>query len=266
MSVFWTDEYEATTPWPMTHARILHTSLAQQASAVFANSEIEGFAATNALSPATYTYWQPSLMPTNWVMEFAAPQMVDAIAIGASWIAGRSFRVLTSVSGVWSEKIVFTQSGLYGNGAVLALFEPQMVDRVSIEITGTAPVVGVIYVGQAMVMPRREWAAMPSLRFQRRTEFEQNISEGGQWLGRSIARIATEGRYAWEYLPPEFVGNDLDAFSRAARVRPFFIAAHPSKSVLNCDLAWVRQDIRPERMGIKNFWRVSFDATGYSRD
>lgn len=265
MSVHWTAGYAAASPYPMTHARILHTSLAALDATISANSEVEGFAAENAISPATFSYWQPSVMPTNWTVEFAAPQLVDAVAIGAASVSGRTIRIVTYAAGVWTERIVLSQSGVHGDSAILALFAPIVAERVTIEITGAVPVIGVIYVGQAMVMERREFAALGQLAYARRTEFDQTVSEGGQWLGRSVARISTEASFAWDYLTPDFVRDHVDPFSRAARVRPFFIAPMPSKVATDCHLAWVRQDIRPTRMGMKGFQSVAFDAIGYAR-
>lgn len=260
MSVHWTAGYAAASPWPMTHARILHTPLT---GTVAADSSVEGFAAANAANPNTYSFWKPAVTPVGWSVTFAAPQTVDAVGIGAAQIAGRGVTVATFASGVWTNRISFTQSGVAGDSAALALFAPVVAEAVGLFFGGIVPVVGVIYAGRAMVMPRAEFTGMGQLTYSRRTEFEQNISEGGQWLGRSVARIATQGQFAWEYLGEDFVRDELDPFSRAAQVRPFFLAPMPSRVAADCHLAWVREDIRPQRMGVKGFQRVAFDAIGH---
>jgi hypothetical protein len=263
MSVHWTAGYASAAPYPMTHARILHTPLA---GTVTATSAVEGFAASNAASPNTYSYWQPSAMPADWLLVFGSPQVVDAVGIGASTLGGRTITVATLSGGSYTDRITLTETGVGAQSCVLTLFQAVTCDAVRVRFSGSVPYVGVIYAGQAMAMERAEFSGLGQLDYSRRTEFEQNVSEGGQWLGRSIARVSNEASFGWEYLTPEFVRDSIEPFSRAARQRPFFIAPMPSKVATDCHLAWVRQDIRPARMGIKGFQRVAFDATGYARN
>lgn len=257
MSVFWTAGYEAATPHPMTHARILHTPLS---GTISATSTVEGFEAANAGNPNTYSYWKPAVTPASWVIEFGATRTVDAVGVGAATIAGRTVAVATYAGGVWTYRATAVAAD---NGALVHLFAPVACERVLVEVSGAVPVIGVIYAGRAMVMPRREFTGLGQLLHSRRTEFEQNVSEGGQWLGRSVARISTQTQFAWEYLDAAFVRDELDPFSRAAAVRPFFLAPMPGRVAADCHLAWVREDIRPQRMGVKGFQRVAFDATGH---
>jgi hypothetical protein len=260
MSVFWTPGYAAATPWPMMHARILHTAVA---GTITASTEVEGFEALNAGSPNTYSYWQPSETPASWEIDFGAAVSIDAVGIAAATLAGRVVEVDTYAGGSWTERISCSPAD---DSALLMLFEAVSAEKVRVRIEGTVPVVGVIYAGQALVMPVREFAKMGPMRHSPRTEFAQNLSEGGQWLGRSVARIAKAASFGWDYLPASFVDGAFVAFQKAARTRPFFLASLPSIAAAECHFAWVKADIVPARMGVRGYYTVGFDATGHARD
>lgn len=260
MSVFWTPGYAAATPWPMTHSRILHTSVA---GTITASTEVEGFEAALAASPNTTTFWQPSETPASWEIDFGGTVDVDAVGIAAATLAGRVVEVDTYAGGSWTERISCSPTD---DSALLMLFETVAAERVRVRIEGTVPVVGVIYAGEALVLPVREFVKMGPMRHSPRTEFADNITEGGQWKGRSVARIAKVASFSWDYLPASFVDGAFVAFQKAARTRPFFLAALPSISAAECHYTWVRSDIVPSRMGLRGYYTFGFDATGYARD
>lgn len=260
MSVTWTAGYAATSPYPMTHARILYTPASGSATA---SSEVEGYEAALALNPDTYSYWLPSATPATWAVDFGSPKAVDAVGIAAHSLAGQTVAVDTWNGTAWVEQV--PAFAVTDNGPLLVLFAEVTTDKVQIRVDGIPQPVGVIYAGKALVMPQKSYVGLGQINLKRRTEYKINQTEGGLWAGRSIARVSLIAAYQWTHLTDAFYLANVEPFSFSARQYPFFLAARPSGYPEETTYAWVAADIAPERMGVLDFCSVGFEAIGYSR-
>ncbi len=259
MSVIWNTAY-ATQSLPMTHARILYLN---RAGTVTASSEVEGFEAVRAAQPDTYSFWQPAVTPATWEVDFGSPFTVDAVAIGAHGLAGQTVAVETWTGSSWVSQVVAT--AIDDAGAVMLLFAPVVTQKVRLTVAGVPAPVGVIYVGQALVMAQKAFAGLGQINLKRRTEFKTNQSEGGQWVGRSIARVALGASYSWEHLTDAWYLANMEPFSLIAREAPFFLAARPQGYAAEVVYGWVAKDIQPERMGVRDLCSVALEITGHMR-
>lgn len=260
MSVTWTAGYAAASLYPMTHARILYTPASGAATA---SSAVEGFEAALALNSDTYSYWLPSAMPATWAVDFGSSKAVDAVGIAAHSLAGQTVAVDTWDGTAWVEQV--PAFAVTDNGPLLMLFAEVTTAKVQIRVTGTAQPVGVIYAGKALVMPSKAYVGLGQINLKRRTEFKINQTEGGNWAGRSIARVSLIAAYQWTHITDAFYLANVEPFSLSARQYPFFLAARPSGYPEETTYAWVAADIAPERMGVLDFCSVGFEAIGYSR-
>ena len=260
MSVTWTAAYAAVSPYPMTHARILYTPATGTATA---SSAVEGFEAALALNPDTYSYWLPSAMPATWAVDFGSSKAVDAVGIAAHSLAGQTVAVDTWNGTAWVEQV--PAFAVTDNGPLLMLFAEVTTAKVQIRVTGTAQPVGVVYAGKALVMPQKAYVGLGQINLKRRTEFKINQTEGGNWAGRSIARVSLIAGYQWAHITDAFYLVNVEPFSLSARQYPFFLAARPSGYPEETTYAWVAADIAPQRMGVLDFCSVGFEAIGYSR-
>ena len=259
MGVFYTSGYASASPYPMTHSRILYDPID---GTVTASTEAEGFAAVNAKSPRTDTFWRPTDNPSSWEIDFGTTVPIDAVGIAAHDLAGQSVAVDTWNGAAWVEALAILPEDA---SPIMILFAQVATQKVRIRGDGILAAIGVIYAGVAMVMPVKAFGGLGQVNLKRQTEFKNNITEGGQWVGRSIARVALAASYSWEYLTDAWYLSTGDLFSRKAREVPFFLAARPLDYPLETAYAWVSADIQPERMGVRDFVRLGFEINGYTR-
>jgi len=259
MSTFWTAGYAAAYPEPMSHSRILYASLS---GTITASSEVEGFEAVLAGTPQTYSFWRPIEAPASWEIDFGVDQTVDCVGIAAHELSGQALGVDTWDGLAWVPQLdVEPQDG----GAIVLLFAPVVTQKVRVRVDGLEAAIGVIYVGQALRMQRKEYLNLGQIDLKRQTEFEVNVSQGGQWLGRSIARIGLRASYTWTLLTDAWYLANMEAFSLSARELPFFLAARPLDYPAETVFAWVEADIQPQRMGVRDMCSVTIDVAGYLR-
>ena len=256
MAVSYTAGYALATPYPMTHARILHTTLA---GTVSASSQADGFPRGSAASPDTASWWMPTAAPGRWLLVFESAQTVDAIGIAAHTLAGSTVQV-EALSGTWKTVATLEPAD---NGAILALFTPVVATAILVTISAIARI-GVIYTGQALAMPRMGYSSLGMADLNRQATLTSYISEGGQLLRRTIQRAGLKGAYEWRNIPEDWWRANGDAFALAARTEPFFIAARPDGYASDCVYAWTDAPIIPSRQGTKNWLTVGFEASAHA--
>lgn len=268
MGVFFTPDY-VNESGDISHSRILYDQL--QGTVVGFDGDPD--TAPNANKPNTWQFWDTAPLGesgSTWQLEFDSPQMVDAVGIAAHDIEGA--RVIISVDEGNGFETVIDRGNVDG-GALLFLFKLSAADRVRVVVRNVSGRVGVIYVGRALKMLRKAYADVGLVDLSRLTTFQNVISEGGQWLGRTIKRQSVVASYQWEHLPLQWYRDNFDALVKAARVRPFFIAARPAERGTplageheDVAYAWVEADIRPEKMGVRDFVSVQMNVTGFDND
>jgi len=118
-----------------------------------------------------------------------------------------------------------------------------------VRITGsTVPHVGVIRAGRVLEFPRLSTYS-PSVSFERseQTSYNTNLTDGGQWAGRSVTRRELRPQMQVDHLAEEWVMDEFEPFREAARVAPFFIADRPSRYPASVAYAFATAEITPER-------------------
>jgi hypothetical protein len=73
------------------------------------------------------------------------------------------------------------------------------------------------------------------------------VSEGGQWLGRSVTRASLSPSMTVNHLSETWVSTEWDAFARYAETSPFFIADRPGSYAASVAYAWTQGDLRAQR-------------------
>ncbi|WP_225029425.1 hypothetical protein [Xinfangfangia pollutisoli] len=253
MAVYYTPGYAQASDQPMTHARILWRNLA---GTISASSAAEGRAAGRAGQVDTASWWQPQTAPAWWRIDYAAPQIVDAVGVAAHQLDGVTVRVEALVAGAWVQVAEGTPPD---RSAILLLFPAVAAAALRLRIDRVAPI-GVIYTGQALAMPRAGYAALGMLDLRRTTTLTSYVSEGGQLLKRYIQRGGLSGPCEWRNLPEDWYRASFDPFARAARTEPFFLASRPKTYAEDCVYGWVDASIVPQRQGMGNLVSVGFEV------
>jgi hypothetical protein len=141
--------------------------------------------------------------------------------------------------------------------------EPLDVRRYRVSIAGGG-IVGIIRAGEALQMHQPLYGGHRPALFNRLTEGQQSFSETGQWLGRTLKRLAFETAYTWEHIPVTWYRDNFEPFAQTLPLKPFAIAGNPQAMPQDVAWAWVQNDVAPENMGIRNFVSFSLEVTGYA--
>lgn len=147
---------------------------------------------------------------------------------------------------------------------IMTLVEEQTTNKYRLRFVGqTTPVVGVIYMGKALEMARPLYAGHSPINLARTTVVRPNISERGQWLGRSIIRSGAVGSWSWSNLTAAWIRRYLDPFLESARTLPFFVLWRPETFPGESAYCWTLQDPAPPvNSGPIDLMSFTLDAGG----
>lgn len=216
---------------------------------VTASTSAAGFAAANAATARTDTFWKPTALAATWAVDFGTARDVSYCGIASHTLgsAGCTVQFQTWNGATWDTVASTTP---VDDGPIFFLCATRNVSQARLNITGgaTMPIVGVVFFGAVTEWPRMATYA-PSVSMERAkvTEYSTNTTEGGQWAGRSRVRRYTTPRMTVDHLPESWIASELDAFAAYAEADPFFVADKPGSYPASVAYAWATGDIVPER-------------------
>ena len=151
---------------------------------------------------------------------------------------------------------------------IMTLVEATTSRNFRVRIVGqTTPVLGVIYIGEALEMERPFYGGHAPVNLSRITVTRPNVSERGQFLGRSIVRSGASGAWAWNNLTAAWVRRYLDPFLESARALPFFVLWRPVTFPGESAYCWTLQDPPPPvNSGSKDRMSFTLDAEGLGNE
>jgi hypothetical protein len=244
---------------PLTHSRIGMNNIVREGD-VSASTEEEGFPAIAAANPLTYEFWKPTEVPATWVVDAGEDVVVNYAGIAAHTLAGSKVSIQSSVdNSTWVNQDTVEPDT---NAPIMFLFAPVTARYFRILVEDAVASVGVIYIGKTLDMLRAAYAGLSPIDLSRRTTIRPNISEGGQWLGRSIIREGSSMSVGFRHLPFSWYKTNFDPFVEEAREYPFFFAWRPAGYPDSVGYVWTNEDITPVTMGIKDFVEVGFNMEG----
>jgi hypothetical protein len=246
---------------PLRNSRIGYQSITFGKTPV-ASSTQSGFSALAPTYPTTYEYWKPSIMPATWAIDNGTIATCDYAGVVGD-IEGTVIQVQSSEDNtIWTTQV----EGLATKKVAMFLFSPAEARYWRIQFINGSPKVAVIYIGQVLAMQRSIYAGHTPITLSRQTEYNNNLSESGQYLGRSIIREGVVTGAAYQHLTAEWYRANFDPFVKAARNRPFFFAWRPDAYLDEIGFVWTSADIRPQNTGPRDFMSVSFNMTGIGVD
>lgn len=241
----------------LTHARIGYESIAYGKTPT-ASSAASGYPAIAATYPTTYEYWQPNTVPATWAIDNAVPVACDFVGLVGDFNGGTVDVQYSDDGSSWTTQV----SGQITGRVTMFLFESVTARYWRIQVTNQIPSVSVVYIGKALAMQRRIYQGHSPLTLSRNTELTNNISEGGQYLGRSIVRQGVATDAAWSHLKADWYRSNFDPFVQSARTLPFFFAWRPSQFPQELGFVWTDGDVQPTNSGPKDYMSVSLNMRG----
>jgi len=246
---------------PLTHSRIGINSIGRT-GAVSASSAAAGFPASAAANPLTYEFWKPTATPAWWRVDAGTAVTVDYVGIASHNLAGSTVTVQRSDNNsTWVDVVSTTPTD---NSPIMFLFAAVSARYWRVSVTGNSVAIGVINIGKVLEMQRACFAGINPIDLTRRTTIRPNVSEGGQWLGRSIIRQGSGTSVSFRHLTYDWYRANFDPFVEQARSYPFFFAWRPEGYANSVGYVWTQGDIAPTTMGIKGFLEVGIDMEGLS--
>lgn len=119
--------------------------------------------------------------------------------------------------------------------------------------------IGVLKIGQALVMQHRIYGGHSPTTLCRVTASRPLMSETGQFIGRATIRHGFRGSYNWQHLEADWYREHFDPFVDLARFDAFFVAWRPVSyphEVIYCQTP-PSSDIHPTNMGRRDLMEVT---------
>jgi hypothetical protein len=124
----------------------------------------------------------------------------------------------------------------------------------------------VLYLGQRLTFERCLMRSHSPGPLNRRTEYYDNDSESGQFLGRSILRKGHKTTVAQPMMTAAWVRAEFQSFVKAARVAPYFFAWNPDAYAGEVIFGRTKEDIGVEYTGDRDRMTSSWDIEGLGYD
>lgn len=251
------DSMALTPSYPMSHARILHNNL-------FATATASPTDAQAVTIPNTFERWRPTGGTQTLTLTRSSATTIDAIGIGASVFNGATVQIQVSPTASAGFTTVETVTPFDDRALLVLLTSPITAQRVRIILTGGSDrEIGVIYAGIALQMERPLFGGHSPINLSARTSYQNNVSDSGNFLGRSIVREGLETELSWKYISNGWFRNDFQPFVISAKKEPFFIAWRPNFAANDVAFAYTQDDIRPTYSGIRDLIEVSINIRGF---
>jgi len=190
----------------------------------------------------------------------------DYVAIGAHTLGSTGKTVTIGVSSATSGAFTTVHTSSPSNdNAIMATFTSQSIRRVQIAITtsGDDFYIGVVYAGAFLQMQRPLYGDHSPINLSQQVEYQNNESDTGNFLSRSIIRRGLVGSFSWRHLQAEWIRTYFKPFQKHAAANPFFILWRPTTYPLECAFCWTVDDISPRNMGIQDFMELTLNVRGY---
>ena len=176
------------------------------------------------LTPDTWQRWRPT-GADNATVSLSAPAACDYIGIAAHTLSGVSLTVETSATlgGALTSRYSGTPTS---NVPIIISLADLTIADVKITVGGACEI-GIVYAGNLMEMERPIYGGHAPLSLNPAVDYQSNMSESGQFLGRQVIRRGSMSAFNWRNLTAAWVRSTFDTFVDAALVTPFFIQWRP---------------------------------------
>jgi hypothetical protein len=269
MTVFFEAGYVLPGPdLPLKHARVAHAGNWHAGGTITASTTETGFVAASADNSLTYERWKATALTATWDNDLGSAKLTDYCCITAHNMGtnGNTLQVQydSTGGGAWVDVI---NQPVLDDSPIFAIFLPETRQKWRVQISGgTIPEIGVVKFGTALQFERPFYGGFAPTRMSRRTSTTGNMSEGGEFLGRSKIRSSLATDYKWSNLTYAWVRANLDGptgLIQSLETEPFFLAWR-SSSEADVDFGWTKSAVGPPTLsGTRDLVDFGFQAEVY---
>ena len=211
----------------------------------------------------TYDAWMATGAGDQWIeIETGGLETIDYIGLAAHNLAtaGASFRV-QYWDGGWVDAMD-DYLPTY-NTPIMYEFDPVTSTRFRVQILNSlTPVyIGVLFIGQIMHFERGVFIGHSPASYNYNDQVLNSVSEGGQFLGRSIISVGGKTSIDLNHLSAGYIRNTWVPFQDHARLKPFFFAWWPAQYPYEFIFGWSTTSPVPTVSGF-SYYQVSIGMQG----
>ena len=217
--------------------------------------------APEALTANTFERYKPAAGAVVAKFQLNALSPIDFIAIGAHNIDTEiTLQYSLTVGGALITLDVFTPTDF---SALMITFD--QVQAFEIAITTNSEIeIAVVYAGKALQMQQPIYGGVSPIELAGDTEYQNNMSETGQFLGRNILQRGLMGSFSWQFLDDIWLRETFKPFMESAKRMPFFIKWRPDYYD-SAVFGYTTRDIKPANMGGgSRLMTVSFEMRAHA--
>jgi hypothetical protein len=249
---------------PLDHPRACIENLLQPGSVSASSYVSDEFHPENVIDGNTFDWWRPTAMPA-WVGGLtAAAEDVDFVGIAAHTLGSDGCTAVLQYNNGSGWIDCHDPVTPIDDDVLMVFFDTVFSSLFRLYVSGgSAPSIGVLYVGRAFVFPQKFYVGYTPITFDTRTEFKRNVSDGGYDLGRTIMRDGVANSFTVSHLPAQWVRSQLVPALDIMDTQPFFFAWRPGTYPTEVAYVWT-QGSRPSPInsGPGSLMSVSFDVRG----
>lgn len=130
-------------------------------------------------------------------------------------------------------------------------------------LTGAGQEIVRLSLGESLAMNRAIGGSHTPINFGRVTAKRMQQTEGGQFVGVTIARQGFASSYNFEHMSPDFQENHFNPFAIHAITGMFFIARDPENNPKEVGFCYSADDIVPNYTGTAQFMAATVNLMGY---
>lgn len=242
---------------PLNHARIGYDSVITTDSLTGTEGQ-SGFPLSNIVVEQTFEKYKPATLPAIIFIDAGTLSECNYIGLVGTGIG------LVTVS-YSTDNLTYTDITTIDpleNSVSMGLFVPTLARYWRITFSEVTTVTN-IKLGKALEMERAIYGGHSPLPLSARTVKKGNVSETGQWLGRTVQRRGFATDYSWSNLTARWYRSDFQPFVEHAKTGAFYISWNPLEFPNEVGYCWCQNDIQPSNMGVIDLMNVSVSVEGY---
>jgi hypothetical protein len=233
-------------------------------STLTASSEAEGYPVSFISDYFTFDAWKATGVGPQWVEVNATRiQAVNYVAFAAhnfyNCAAVIRFQYYDGVE--WVDLV--SERLLNSNRPFMFEFDDVTAKRFRLFIDSSedVPYCGVLYIGQILKFQRGVYIGHAPATYNRVDQILNSVSEGGQFLGRSLISEGGQTDISLDWLSPLYVRGEWVPFQDHARTKPFFFSWQPVLYPEEVIYGWSTSTPVPTVSG-HNYYSVSISMRG----
>jgi len=217
----------------------------------------------NAIDGLTFDWWEPASLPA-WIevtLPVAAPVDCGLIAVHSAL----TFVFQYHDGDGWVNLHDAVESGT--TAVIMPIFNEVTATKFRISVTdfaeGNNAYLGVVMLGKSIRMPRPFYGGHAPITFNRKTQINPLITEGGFEKGVMTLRTGAATSVTVRHCPVNWVRDNLEQINNDLRIYPFGFAWRPFSEPDQVAYCWLNNEIRATNNGIRDLMDVNFDFEAY---